>query len=270
MTDSSNIPPEVTIITPAFNAEPYIEATLRSALTQTFHAFELLILDDHSTDGTAALAESFASEDDRIRVIRLPRNYGAPAGPRNVGIQQARGRWIAFLDADDIWHPDKLRIQLDQLNRTGAKFCSTQMRDFRDESQLSFSPVGTPAVREISFLSQLLKYQTPTSSVVVDAEIMRAVLFNEDPAYKAREDLDCWLTCHERLGHSIKIEHPMMGYRQSAQQISGKKWQMVQRHHHVMKNYRFQNGRRLGLGAIAFTASHFLLSLHTRLVRRGL
>lgn len=269
MTEITNLPPKVSIITPAYNAELYIEATLRSALAQTFGSFELLVLDDHSKDRTAEIADAFARVDSRIQVIRLPRNYGAPAGPRNVGIARARGKWIAFLDADDIWHPDKLRIQIEALEQSGAGFCSTQMTDFRDERELNFAPVDSYGIRRISFLSQLLKYQTPTSSVIVDAETMRATPFNEDPAYKAREDLDCWLKCHERLGYSIKIQTPLMGYRQSPQQISGKKWQMVRRHHHVLKNYRFNNGRKLGWGAVAFTASHFLLALPMRLLGGG-
>lgn len=269
MTDSTNSSPAVTIITPAYNAEQFVAATLRSALAQTFSSFELLLLDDHSKDRTAEIAEQFARQDDRIRVIRLPRNYGAPAGPRNVGIQQARGKWIAFLDADDIWHPEKLRIQLEALEQSGAGFCSTQMTDFTDEIELTFKPVQSFAIRRISFFSQLLKYQTPTSSVVVDAKLLRATPFNEDPAYKAREDLDCWLKCHERLGYSIKVQHPLMGYRQSPQQISGKKLQMVRRHYHVLKNYRFENGRKLGLGAALFTATHFLSALPIRLLGGG-
>ncbi|WP_224703647.1 glycosyltransferase family 2 protein [Devosia aquimaris] len=269
MTDSISSSPTVTIITPAYNAEGFIAATLRSAIAQTYGSFELLVLDDHSKDRTAEVAEDFARQDDRIRVIRLPRNYGAPAGPRNVGIQQARGKWIAFLDADDIWHPDKLRIQIEALEKSGARFCSTQMTDFVDESELKFGPVGAYAIRRISFLSQLVKYQTPTSSVMVDAQTLRATPFNEDPAYKAREDLDCWLKCHERLGYSIKVQYPLMGYRQSPQQISGKKLQMVGRHYHVLKKYRLDNGRGLGPGAALFTATHFLSALPVRLLGGG-
>lgn len=269
MTDSITSAPTVTIVTPAYNAENFVAATLRSVLGQTFRSFELLFLDDGSKDRTAEIAEQFARDDDRIRVIRLPKNYGAPAGPRNVGIQQARGKWIAFLDADDIWHPDKLRIQMEALEVSGAGFCSTQMIDFIDDAELNFKPVESYSVRRISFLSQLLKYQTPTSSVVVKAEILRSTPFNEDPAYKAREDLDCWLKCHERLGHSIKVKLPLMGYRQSPQQISGKKLQMVRRHYHVLKNYRFDDGRKLGAGAAVFTATHFLSALPIRLLGGG-
>lgn len=260
MTDLSSDHPLISIVTPAYNAEKFIAATLQSALNQTYGNFELLVMDDRSTDRTADIAEQLAARDSRIKVVRLPRNFGAPAGPRNIGVQQARGQWIAFLDADDIWHEDKLRCQIDTLSRTGAQFCSTQMVDFRDESELRFEPAGDYRTRRITFRSQLASYQTPMSTVVVDAAVMRATPFNEDPTYKAREDLDCWLHCHELLGYSVKIEHAMMGYRLSPQQISGKKWLMVKRHYHVLKHYRFRDGRSLGLGALLFTGTHFGLA----------
>ncbi|MEQ9638094.1 MAG: glycosyltransferase family 2 protein [Devosia marina] len=266
MTYPSSDQPLITIVTPAYNAEKFIAATLLSALDQSFGDFELLVLDDRSTDRTADIAEEFAARDNRIRVIRLPRNFGAPAGPRNIGVQQARGKWIAFLDADDIWHADKLRCQLEALQRSGARFCSTRMLDFHDETELHFAPAGEYKLRRISFRSQLVRYQTPTSAVMVDASVIRVIPFNEDLAYKAREDLDCWLHCHELLGHSVKIEHPMMGYRLSPQQISGKKWLMVKRHYHVLRNYRFHDGRPLGLAALLFTATHFGLAGLQRLL----
>lgn len=266
MTNSGKARALVTIVVPAYNAEKVIGATLQSALDQRYDNFEMLVLDDGSKDNTAAVVEEYAARDDRVRLVRLPRNFGAPAGPRNIGVQQARGEWVAFLDADDIWHPEKLRIQIDALESTGARFCSTQMLDFVDDSDLQFAPVTNPAIKTISFLSQLLSYQTPTSSVVVATDLMRSVPFNEDLRYKAREDLDCWLHCHEILGKSIKVQHPMMGYRISPQQISGKKMLMVKRHFHVLRNYRFQNGRVLGLGAAVFTATHFGLALINRLI----
>lgn len=266
MTDTAASAPLITIVMPAYNAEKFIAATLQSAIDQSYGNFELLVLDDRSTDRTPDIADEFAGRDSRIRVIRLPSNFGAPAGPRNIGVQQARGEWVAFLDADDIWHSDKLRCQLETLAKTGARFCSTRMIDFRDEADLHFEPAGEFAVRRISFLSQLMSYQTPMSTVIVDTAVVRAIPFNEDLSYKAREDLDCWLHCHELLGHSVKIEHPMMGYRISPQQISGKKWQMVKRHFHVLRNYRFRDGRQLGLGAIPFTFSHFTIAFLSRLI----
>lgn len=261
MSSSSDL---VTVVIPAFNAAQFVSATLQSVLSQTYANFEVVVVDDCSADETVNIVRSFGERDPRIKLISLEQNRGAPAAPRNIGVAAAKGRWIAFLDADDIWHPDKLRCQVEALQRTGAKFCSTRMIDFSEDRDLSFDPPGDYNINTVSFLAQLLRYRTPTSSVVVDVEVIRDNPFNEDIRYKAREDLDCWLRCHEVLGYSIKVDHPMMGYRASPTQISGNKLKMLKRHYFVLNRYRFKNGRQLGLGAALFTATHFAVSVINR------
>jgi teichuronic acid biosynthesis glycosyltransferase TuaG len=264
-------PPSVSVVMPAYNAAGYIEAAIASVMKQTFTDWELLVINDCSTDDTPAIVERHHRADSRIRLITLPRNMGAPAGPRNIGIQTAQGRWIAFLDSDDLWHPDKLRIQLLALERTGAGFCSTQMVDFRSGEMPQLRTASPDQIEWISYWQQLVKFRTPTSSVVADRELLLRFPFNEAPAYKAREDLDCWLHCHEALGRSIKITAPMMGYRIIEGQISGKKWIMLKRHFHVLRHYRRFSGRRFTAPeALAFTLTHFGLAFYYRLVRSGL
>jgi teichuronic acid biosynthesis glycosyltransferase TuaG len=262
--------PQVTIVTPAYNAQKYIAATLDSVLAQTFRDFEVLVIDDCSTDSTPDIVRSYAERDRRIRLIRLAANRGAPAGPRNVGVGEARGEWVAFLDADDLWHPDKLECQLHALQQTGAQFCSTQMVDFEDVRELRFTSPGRPAIERIGFLKQLVKFRTPTSSVIARRELLARHPFDERMSFKAREDLDCWLHCHEELRWSIKLKHTLMGYRIIPGQISGRKWTMLKRHYHVLRQYKFRSGATLGPGAAVFTASHFLFALYYRLLKRGL
>lgn len=255
---------------PAYNAQSHIAATVRSVLAQTFADWELLVIDDCSTDETAAIVQRFAASDERVKLIKLPKNRGAPAGPRNVGVQAATGEWIAFLDADDIWHPRKLALQLEALERTGAQFCSTRMVDFRDEAELRFEDPGACHLQRIGFLKQLLKFRTPTSSVVVNRALALRHPFDERMSFKAREDLDCWLHCHEDIRWSVKIDYPLVGYRIIPGQISGRKWTMVRRHYHVLREYRFRSGAALGAGAAVFTCSHFALALYYRLLKKGL
>lgn len=262
--------PVVSVVMPAYNAAPYIVPTIRSVLAQTFADLELIVVDDCSKDDTADVVSEFAKADPRIRLIRLERNFGAPAGPRNVAIREARGEWIAFLDSDDIWHPEKLALQMKALKSSGAQFCSTQMVNFVDEADLRLSSTDEPVIERISFLKQLIKTRTPTSSVVAKRDLLLRNPFNEDLRYKAREDLDCWLRCHEESGGSIKVMAPLMGYRIIPGQISGNKWLMLKRHHFVLRRYRLRSGRSLGLGATFFTFSHFFLALWYRQVRGGL
>jgi glycosyltransferase involved in cell wall biosynthesis len=100
--------PTVSVAIPCFNAASFIEETIRSALNQTIAPLEVIVVDDGSTDGSAAIAESFGLP---VRVIRQNRRRQAAA--RNRGIAEATGDWIAFLDADDVWLPKKLQRQLD-------------------------------------------------------------------------------------------------------------------------------------------------------------
>jgi teichuronic acid biosynthesis glycosyltransferase TuaG len=262
--------PKVSVVMPAYNAQKYIGATLDSVLAQDFRDFEVLVIDDCSTDSTADLVRQYGARDPRVRLIQLPKNRGAPAGPRNIGVREAKGEWVAFLDADDIWHPGKLTCQLRTLQATGAQFCSTQMVDFEDDRELQFTPAGEVAIERIGFLKQLIKFRTPTSSVVVRRELIARHPFNESMSFKAREDLDCWLHCHEEIRWSVKVTHPMVGYRIIPGQISGRKWTMLKRHYHVLRQYRFRSGAALGVGAAVFTASHFLFALYYRLLKRGL
>jgi teichuronic acid biosynthesis glycosyltransferase TuaG len=259
--------PLVTIVMPAYNSANYIAATIESVLNQSFGSFELLIVNDCSKDNTEDVVKKFIEDDDRIQLISLAENRGAPAGPRNIGIKAARGRWIAFLDSDDIWHPNKLNRQIEILNLTGALFCSTRMIEFADLKSLVLQDAISTDYEWISFAQQLIKNRTPTSSVIVDRALMLDNLFNEDMSFKAREDLDCWLHCHEAIRKSVKITVPMMGYRIIPGQISGNKWVMVRRHLHVLRQYKFKSGRYLGLGAWLFTFTHFALALYYRKFR---
>src|SRR6266404_464434 len=96
------------VVIPCFNAEQHIAETIESVLAQKYTDFEIVIVDDASTDRTLAILEKYAGGDSRIRIIRKERRSGGPAGPRNEGILESGGSYVAFLDADDIWGPDKL------------------------------------------------------------------------------------------------------------------------------------------------------------------
>jgi glycosyltransferase involved in cell wall biosynthesis len=102
---------KVSIIMPAFNAENYIAKSIQSVLNQTYKDFELIIINDKSTDNTMSIVNDFERKDQRIKVIDLKENQGV-AQARNHGIKASTGRFIAFLDSDDLWHSDKLSKQI--------------------------------------------------------------------------------------------------------------------------------------------------------------
>lgn len=104
--------PVVSIIMPCHNGASYIVDAIKSVQNQTFDDWELLVIDDHSSDDSLQILRNFAKEDNRIRLFENTKSTGLPSTPRNLGIQNAKGRFIAFLDCDDEWLPLKLEKQL--------------------------------------------------------------------------------------------------------------------------------------------------------------
>lgn len=119
----------VSIIMPAHNSEKFLGEAVASVQAQTFQDWELIIVDDASTDDTLLVASQFAKDDARIHAIHLETNWGA-ANARNVAIDAARGQFLAFLDSDDQWLSKKLEIQIDYMKRQGVGFSFTQYRRF--------------------------------------------------------------------------------------------------------------------------------------------
>lgn len=101
----------VSIITPSFNSSDFIQNTINSVLNQTYSHWELIIIDDCSTDNSGEEIKAYIDQDSRIKLIKLEQNFGV-ANARNVGIENSSGNYIAFLDSDDYWHPEKLEKQL--------------------------------------------------------------------------------------------------------------------------------------------------------------
>lgn len=114
----------VSVIMPVYNCEKFIVKTIESVLAQTYHFFELIVVDDNSSDSSYAIISSLCADDERIKCYRLESNSGA-AVARNTAVNLAKGEFLAFLDADDLWLPDKLEKQLDFMKNNNAQFCCT-------------------------------------------------------------------------------------------------------------------------------------------------
>ena len=113
----------ISIVVPVYNAAPYIENTVQMVLQQTYQDFELILVDDCSTDNSVALLEELLEQrkDVRLRLVKKERNQGAAAA-RNTGLDMASGRYIAFLDADDVWLPHRLEAGLRFMEEKKAGF----------------------------------------------------------------------------------------------------------------------------------------------------
>ncbi len=258
--------PRVSIVMPAYNAGQYIGATISSVLGQTETDWELIVIDDCSTDGTRDEVSALAESESRIRLIALEKNFGGPAGPRNVGVRSARADLVAFLDSDDIWHPDKLKIQLAAVEDVSNAFVCSGMVDFADESTLRFEPIGCVKRDRITYWRQSVRAQIPTSSVLVSRALLLKTPFWEDPAYKAVEDYHCWLRILQLVDHCEKLKAPLLCYRKSEGQISGSKLMMMKK---VLRVHREFPGRSL-LTAYVYTLTHVLGGFYFRFLKKGM
>lgn len=210
----------VSIITPACNSGKYLEATIRSVQSQTWENWEMLIVDDASTDDTAAIALAFSAEDPRIRVIRLAENGGA-AVARNRALEACSGRFVAYLDADDLWKPEKLQKQVAFMLQNHAAFSCTSYEVIADD--------GTPLNKVIHMLPRLdyrgfLTHNLlQTAGIMVDASKVR----REDmvmPDFRRRQDAATWLQIL-KAGHvCYGMPEVLACYRRSTASLSSNKW----------------------------------------------
>jgi teichuronic acid biosynthesis glycosyltransferase TuaG len=179
--------PLVSIITPSWNVERLIGETIESVQAQTLGDWELLIADDCSTDNTAAVIESYAAKDPRIKLIRQPRN-GGPALARQAAIEKAQGRFIAFLDSDDLWLPAKLERQIAfaRDHRAALSFTAFRRIDETGSTTGRLMPVPDSLTYE-----QLLKNTSiATLTAIVDRDVAGTIAMKNEPY----DDFCLWLS----------------------------------------------------------------------------
>lgn len=122
----------VSIITPTYNCAQFIGETIESIQAQTYENWEMIIVDDYSTDNTKEIVEQYQKDDSRIQYYSLPKNSGA-AEARNEALSRAKGRWIAFLDSDDLWTPEKLERQIKFMEENGYAFSYHEYEEINEE-----------------------------------------------------------------------------------------------------------------------------------------
>ena len=232
MTGERAAGPAVTAIVPAYNAQRHLGETLDSLLAQRGVELSVIVVDDRSTDGTADLVRRYADADSRVRYVATPRNCGGPAGPRNLGVNMATTDWVAFCDADDVWHPDKLGAQMACATQTGADLVCTRIRSFRDGVRLPELPppqLSPVHVRRIGLWRMLLKNQVATSSLMCKRSmVIEAGGFNTARDMIAVEDYDLWLRLmSSRDAVLVRVEEPLVSYRVLANSLSASKWKQA-------------------------------------------
>lgn len=208
--------PKVSVIIPAYNAEKFIGATLDSVIAQSFPDWEAVVVDDGSTDGTAAIVKDYAGRDSRIRYIH--QENASQAMARNKGIENSTGEFIAFLDADDLWLPGKLAAQLPMFDDPSIGLAYTEVGSVDVEGNPIHQP--PPPFRRGKVLEQLIHNNfIGCSSVMLRRSCLEDHQLRFRAGRKGVEDWDLWLRLAQRCEFDF-INKPLVRYRKYDESIS--------------------------------------------------
>ena len=222
----------VSIIMPAYNAEKYISNSINSIIQQTYKNWELIIVDDCSTDKTTRVILNY--KDERIRLLKNTKNSGA-AMSRNRALREAKGKWIAFLDSDDIWHPEKLERQLDFMLKNRYAFTFTDYRIQLNGKWMPYINTG-PDVVDRRKMYNYCYFSTIT--VMYDREVVGLIQIED---LKKNNDYAMWLQAVEKtkcyrlpqcLSYYIKHENSIS----SGSKLKLIKWHYILFHDGLHKN----------------------------------
>lgn len=220
----------VSIIMPCFNATNYIEESIKSVISQTYQNWELLICDDVSLDGTYDfIKKNF--KDERIKLFTLEINSGAAAA-RNLGVLNSRGRYIAFIDSDDVWFPEKLERQISFMQKNEIYFSATSYNKI-DEYSRDINKIIN--VKSEYSLEDILKNNVGNSTVVYDSKIIGKPKI---PLIKKRNDYLYWITILQS-NPNIRIyglEEVLSSHRVHNSSLSSSKRGLVKYHWQIYKD----------------------------------
>ena len=211
----------VSVITPVYNAARFIKATIESAVAQTYNDIEIILVDDCSNDNSAEIIAELQIKHPGIIYYKQETNQGA-AVARNTALQLATGRYVAFLDSDDIWLPEKIERQLRLMKETGCPFCYAAI-DFMDEEGHVFK--GKRNIRETCDYQYLLRNTSiATSTVIVDRKVMGGF---QMPLRRGGQDYATWLMLLRSGTIAHGINEVLTHYRISSNSLSSNKLKSI-------------------------------------------
>ncbi|MGH8981432.1 MAG: glycosyltransferase family 2 protein [Acidimicrobiales bacterium] len=250
-------PVRLSVVVPAHDAADTVEAALRSVFAQRLQPDEVIVVDDASTDGTATVV---AACDPAVRLVR--RKAGGPAAARNVGVEASSGEWLAFLDADDVWHPAKLAHQW-ELVEDGTVLVATDWA----RTPVVDEPPTDVSTSEITQQDLLLLNRFQTSTVLLSRRTFDAV-GGFDPALDGVEDWDMWLRC-SRHGRVRKLDWPFVqyadtpaGYSKALDRVYRTGWTMLDRE--LADSTRRRTDTVLAWHHLRFAAAYLLMGDRVR------
>lgn len=199
---------------PAYNAEIYIEEAIESVLSQSYTDWELIVINDCSKDSTKEIVERFCLKSKNILLINNDNNLGG-AGTRNRGIDLASGRYIAFLDSDDYWTPNKLETQITYMQEKSVGFVFSSYIEFESDTNIE---IYVPP--KVNYSGLLKCNYIGCLTVVYDTTMHGKFKF---PLTKKRHDYALWLNMLKKFEFAFGVQKPLAFYRVQATSLSSKK-----------------------------------------------
>lgn len=220
----------VSIITPCYNASSTIEETIKSVLNQTFSNWEMLIVDDCSSDNSADIIKEYAKKDVRIKYFKTALPSGSPALPRNIGIEKASGNYIAFLDADDLWIPEKLEKQIKFIETSNHQFVYSNYEKVDQEGKRNKRIVRLPS--KSTFWDVIETCTIPCLTVILSRTLIGNTRFKEI----AKEDLAFWLDILKKNVTAYNCNGTLALYREQPKSRSANKFNMIKNQWRLLRN----------------------------------
>ena len=209
-------PPPVTVISPLYEAARFVAATIESVLEQTFEEWEYILVDDCSSDSTASIARRYANADSRITLLQNTHNLG-PSATRNRAIVAARGRYLAFLDSDDLWTKTKLSEQIRFMKESNLALTYTAYTRISDRGN-RIGLVLPPS--RVNYRITLSSNHIACSSAMYDTKLLGKELF---PDIRMRQDHALWLKLLRLIDWAYGIDEPLLRYRVRRDSLSANK-----------------------------------------------
>ena len=243
----------VSVIIPTYNSSKYIEKTLVSVLHQTYINLEVIIVDDASTDNTISLLESLQKKDARIVIAQLEENSGA-AGARNHATKLAKGDYIAFLDSDDLWLPNKIEQQLALFKKADCGVVFSSYYCMNEE--------GQPLNIQIKALERLDYAKVLRANYIGNLTGMYSVkklgkLYA--PMLRKRQDWALWMQAIKISGAAYSVQEPLAVYRIRTESVSSGKWSLLKYNFAVYKQFLGFSTVKSLYWMVLFLYEHFLV-----------
>lgn len=221
----------VSVITPLYNNRAFLEDCINSVLNQEYQNWEMLIVDDCSSDDSYSLAQSLSAQDARIKVFQMAENSGSGLA-RNKAIQEAKGEYIAFLDSDDIWHPEKLKIQIDAMNRQQAVLSHTGFGYLTEDGEILEKELRVNTSL-LTYRNLLKRTEIGCLTAVYNAKVLGKIYM---PDLRRKQDYALWLKILRAGHHSLPVPQKLAYYRQVKGSATSQKHTLILRHIDFLRN----------------------------------